>query len=332
MIVGLSAITSSPAEQPRAQSRVATRWGAPEAAFAGLLALGALLVLVETRGLSFFADEWDFVVDRRGFSAHVLLSPHGPHLVFVPILIYKVLLGVFGASSYLAFRVLAAFDIVLLGFVLGLISRHYWGKWWGLAPVLLLVTLGPGGISLLWPFQTGYAISVAAGLITLVALTRTGRAADAIACGALIVSLASGSQGIGFIIGAALMLVLRGDWRRRWWVVGIPAALYALWYLKYGRQASESELSLWTTSLVYCMQALSVTIAGVLGLSSVSSVTGLLDPTFGVPLALAALARSSSGFRAAGGLHRCSGRWQRHRRAVVRRFAVEHACDRAPAT
>ncbi len=210
--------------------------------------------------------------------------------MLVPILIYKLLLALFGASSYLPFRMLAAFDLVLLAVVLGIICRRAWGKWWGLAPVLLLVTLGPGGVSLLWPFQTGFAIAIAAGLVALVALSRDGLRADLVACGALLISVASVSEGIGFLAGAAAIIVIRGDWRRRAWIVVVPAFLYGLWYLKYGQQASESQLSLWSTSLVYTMDALGATIAGVLGLSSVSPQTGVLDLTFGPPLALAAVA------------------------------------------
>jgi hypothetical protein len=263
---------------------------APDVAFAGLLALGAALVLLETRGLSFFADEWDFLLDRRGMSLDVLLRPHGPHLSLIPILVYKALLQLFGASSYLPFRLLAAVDLVLLALTLGLVTRARWGKWWGLAPVLLLVTLGPGGASLLSPFQVGYAVSVSAGLVALVAVARRDFRGDLIACLALLVSLASASQGIGFLVGTAVMLGLAGDRRRRAWLVVLPAALYAVWYLKYGHQASETQLALWKTSLSYAAQSLSATFAPLLGLSSVSPQTGLLDITFGVPPALAGIA------------------------------------------
>lgn len=271
-------------------ARVRTHLDAADAAFGLLLLLGAGLVLHYTRGLSFFGDDWDFVLRRRGLSASVLLKPHGPHLSLVPILIYKVLLKVFGAGSYLPFRLLAVFDLLGLAVVLGWVGRARWGKWWGLAPVLLLVTLGPGGTSLLWSFQSGYAIALAAGIVALISAGRDGRQADLLTCGALIVSLASGSQGIGFVVGAAVIILPRRDWRHRLWVVAVPIVLYGLWYLRYGQQVSETHLSLWTTSLSYELQSLSATLAPLLGLSSVSPQTGLLDATFGVPLALAAIA------------------------------------------
>jgi hypothetical protein len=261
-------------------------WAA-DVAFAAVLALGVAIVLYETRGLSFSGDEWDFVLERRGLSANVLLRPHGPHLVLIPILIYKVVLQLFGGRSYLPFRLLAGFDIAFVGFAIGLACRSRWGRWWGLAPVLLFVTLGPGAITLLLPFQVGYSIAVATGILGLLALQRRWPHAEAICCLALLVSLGSGSQGVGFLVGAAVMLVIGGDWRRRSWVVLIPAILYALWYAKYGHQYSETHLSLWTTSLRYTFDGLSATAAGVVGLTSVGATTGVLDLTYGVPLAVA---------------------------------------------
>ncbi|MHB8689703.1 MAG: hypothetical protein ACYDHH_00515 [Solirubrobacteraceae bacterium] len=258
-----------------------------DAAFAGLLVLGAVLILAFTRGLSLFADDWEIVVHRPGLSPGALLTPHGPHLSLIPILIYKLLLHGFGGRSYLPFRLLSVFDLLLLATVLGLFARARWGRWWGLVPVALLVTMGPGGESLLWSFQCGYAIAVAAGFVALLNINRGGRRSDLLACGALIVSLASASQGIGLTAGAAVMLALRPGWNRRAWIVLVPAALYALWYLRYGHQYSESQLSLWTTSLSYEVQSLSATLGPVFGLGTVSAAG--VDTTYGAPLALAAL-------------------------------------------
>jgi hypothetical protein len=263
---------------------------APEVAFAALLLLGAVIVFYEARGFSFYFDDWEFVLHRRGVTANVLLSPHGPHLVLAPILIYKVLLKVFGGSSFLPFRFLVAFDMIVMALVLGIACRRAWGRWWGLAPVLLLVTLGSGAWSLLWSFQVGFALANAGGLVALLALTADGGWANAIACGALILSLASGSQGVGYLVGAAVLIVLRGETRRRAWVVVIPAVLYAVWYLKYGQQGSETELALWRHAVPNTMISFSSTISGLLGLGSPSSaLPPQLSPDFGEPLALAAI-------------------------------------------
>jgi hypothetical protein len=260
-------------------------------AFTALLALGAAIVLYETRGFTFYFDDWDFVLHRPGLSATALLAPHGPHLVLVPIVVYKILLSVFGGSSFLPFRLLAALSLVATALVLGIVCRRVWGRWWGLAPVLLLVTLGSGAWTLLWSFQIGYAVANSAGLLALFVLSLDRRHANAIGCGLLILSLASGSQGIGYLVGAAVILLLGKDWRRRAWVVLVPAVLYGLWYVKYGQQGSETSLSMWRGTLPYGATIFSSTISGLLGLGSPSSdLPPQLDPSFGEPIALAAIA------------------------------------------
>ena len=124
------------------------RLEAPELAFGLLLLLGAEIVLARTRGLSFYADDWDFVLDRRGMSPSMLLRPHGPHLSLVPIPHLQ------GAAAHLrrglepALPATFGFDLLLLAGLLGVVvARARWGRWWSLAPVLLLVTLGQGGAS-----------------------------------------------------------------------------------------------------------------------------------------------------------------------------------------
>ena len=40
-----------------------------------------------SRDLTFFLDEWDFLLHRRGFAADVLLDPHNEHIAVLPIAI-----------------------------------------------------------------------------------------------------------------------------------------------------------------------------------------------------------------------------------------------------
>jgi len=66
-----------------------------------------LLVLLGTR-LTFFSDDWYFLLQRPGLSAHagidVVLAPHNSNLVAVDVVIYKALVGAFGLRSQLPFR------------------------------------------------------------------------------------------------------------------------------------------------------------------------------------------------------------------------------------
>jgi hypothetical protein len=106
---------------------------------------------------------------------------------------------------------------------------------------------------------------------------------------ALCVSLASASQGVAALAGAALIIGLGRDRRRRLWVIVIPAILYGLWYLHWGRSASDTHLALWTQLLPYTFRALSTTAAALVGLARPDPTGNAapLDHSLGVPLAFA---------------------------------------------
>src|SRR5205807_840348 len=77
------------------------------------LALGILLlesgalIAYETRGTTFWADEWLWILLRRGSSVATFLNPHNEHLSLVPIVIYKLLFATVGLHSYWPYRAVA---------------------------------------------------------------------------------------------------------------------------------------------------------------------------------------------------------------------------------
>ena len=62
-------------------------------------------LLRQGSGLTFFFDEWDFVLNRS-FSLHDLLRPHNGHLSLLPVLAYDVMRKIFGLSFYVPYQVL----------------------------------------------------------------------------------------------------------------------------------------------------------------------------------------------------------------------------------
>src|ERR1700694_3846287 len=61
---------------------------------------------------------------------------------------------------------------------------------------------------------------------------RADRAGALAACGLLAVSIASSGVGVAIALGLAVEVL----WSRRWreaWIVGVPIALYALWWIGY---------------------------------------------------------------------------------------------------
>ena len=53
----------------------------PRAALVVALAASGILLLVWLSHLSFFGDDWDPLLYRRGFSLDVLLRPHAEHIL-----------------------------------------------------------------------------------------------------------------------------------------------------------------------------------------------------------------------------------------------------------
>jgi hypothetical protein len=212
------------------------RWLVPAALVAALVAAAAFIYAHGTH-LSFYVDEWAFLIDRRGHSPAVFLDPDNGHLVAVPILIYKLLFALFGAGSYVPFRALALGFQLASATLLFVLLRRRVGDGIALAGTILLLFLGPAWEPIISPVSIITLSSLVTGLGMLVLLDGRRRRTDALACLLLAVSLASFSYGPAFAVAAAVQIALEPGARRRAWVVLIPVALYALWLIGYEHSA-----------------------------------------------------------------------------------------------
>src|SRR5262245_56489806 len=84
--------------------RTLSRVEASTLALGGFLVLGAALYYVAGRGLSFFFDEWTFILQRQPNSADAFLAGHNGHLSLVPVLVYKALWSTVGLRHYGPYR------------------------------------------------------------------------------------------------------------------------------------------------------------------------------------------------------------------------------------
>jgi hypothetical protein len=213
---------------------------APALLLAAALAVAAAMTLVLTSQLTFLQDTWEYLMTRRDPSVEVLFHPHNEHLVLFPVLIEEGLLRLFGMTSATPeYVVLTAF---LLGTALLLyvyVKRRV-GPWLALFATVLVLCLGPAWEVLLWPFEISFAGPVFFGLAMLLALEREDRLGDALACLCLIAALGFSGLGIPMLAAAAVAVLIGGreTWLRRAYVVAIPAALFAAWYLKWGHEAA----------------------------------------------------------------------------------------------
>ena len=215
-------------------------------ALAVLLAAVAFLMVYLTRGLTFNLDEWIVVTERRGPGAPSLLAPHNEHLSVLIIATFIALLKLGGLDSITLMMVPLIALQLALGVLLFVIARARVGAGVAVAVAAFALLSGLAYENFLIPGQAGQMASIVAGVAAFLVLDRPpSQRDDRLLCGLLIVALCSSGLGIPIVVGVAVELLLTAEGRRRLWVVGVPFALYVLWYLVYGtNRAAVDELSI----------------------------------------------------------------------------------------
>jgi hypothetical protein len=218
--------------------------------------------------LTFWRDEWAFLLHRGGFSPDVFLEPHYEHIAVAPIVVYKGLLALFGMDSPTPFQVVAVATFLLTVALLFVYLRRRVSAWLALAGVLPILFFGSSWDDLLWPFQIGYFGSMAAGIGALLALDREDRAGDLWACALLVVALSFSSVGVPFAVAGAVHVLTGADVRRRAYVAAVPIALYALWWLGWGHEAeNRASLDTLLASPAFVFDGFASNLSSLLGLA-----------------------------------------------------------------
>ena len=198
------------------------------------MAAAAVLLAYWSRGLWFSTDDLDYATRLANDSlGHALLyPPSNKYLIAVPLLFYKATFEVFGIDTYVPERVVGLGLVLLSAGLLFALLRKRVGDLAAVPPVLLMLFFGAGWEAVLTPVRIPSQFALVAGLGTLLALERRDLRGDLAAMVLLAVSLASHPVGISFAAAATVMIVLRSreGWRALW-VVAVPGALFAVWWL-----------------------------------------------------------------------------------------------------
>jgi hypothetical protein len=205
------------------------------------MAISGVLLIAWQSHLTFVADDWDLLIQRRGLSPHVFLDPHARHIIITPAAIYKAIEATLGMDSLTPFAVVATGLFLVSVALLFVYLRTRVGEWVALIAVIPILFMGTAYEDLLTPFQMGYFGSMVFGLGALLALQRADARGDAIACVLLIASLTFSEVAVPFLAAAAVAIALDRGPLYRAYVVATPALFYAAWYA--GWEAGPNSLS-----------------------------------------------------------------------------------------
>jgi hypothetical protein len=262
---------------------------APTLLLAGALASAAVLTLVLTSKVTFYADTWDILINRRDLTVDSLLKPHNEHLIAIPVLLEQLILRVFGMSSALPEYVLLTAFLLATAVLLYVYVKRRVGPWLALFAAVLVLFLGPAWEVILSPFEIAFCGPILCGLAMLLALEREDRAGDVAACAFLTLGLGFSSLGVPFVVAAAVAVLLgpRETWRRRAFVFVIPALVFCAWYVGWGHDA-ESHIGLRNVLAAprYVADTIAVALGGLFGLGTAPE-GGSIDPVWGRALLIA---------------------------------------------
>jgi hypothetical protein len=238
-------------------SRARIRFAGPERDRADLafwiaVPLCLLLLLVLNRHQWFRGDEFDFIVNRRrlwgaGAYADTLFLPHNEHWSTGPLVAYLGLFRLFRFSTYVPYLVLVS--VVHVTFALALravLLRAGYVRWLANASTIAVLLLGSAMENIGWAFQFGFLGGVALGMVALVLSDHDGPLdrRDVLGVALLIASLTFSGTALTMLATVAINAL----WHRRWPTLAaygaLPAALYGLWYLGWGRTASRLPVDL----------------------------------------------------------------------------------------
>ncbi len=191
-----------------------------------LLCVGAFVYELRiTRESWWYLDDWSGIQQSSAISQ--LLKPYNGSLILVSLLIYRVLLEVFG-FDYTPFRVIGLLCLVGVPASYFFTTRRQFGA--ALAALLALPLLWFGKYVSLFPADLNHNLALICAIVCAAALNH-GRRADIVLFVALAVAFASSGEGVA--IAAACLIhsaCLRAP-LRRWIAIVIPTLLWVVWWI-----------------------------------------------------------------------------------------------------
>jgi len=201
------------------------------------------VLLSQTEHLQFFHDDWYFVtVSPQDLSAY--FAPSNGHWSTVPIIVYRLLLGVFGLATHVPEQVLMLVEHLAVVALVFRIARRRSGDLLAAAAALLVLVMGFGSDDFVYCCSGQFAASVMFGLLALDLLDQSPVAwRTLLTSGALVLSLAASGMGVAFVVAALVQAGLRRD------PLGIAAAslpllIFVAWFRLLDQSGADTAVPL----------------------------------------------------------------------------------------
>ena len=211
---------------------------APIFALAAVSVLAGIWFLVLTEGEYFFSDEWSRFSFFPNASLEWALHGTNGHLIFLNVLLYRAVLEVFGAGSYLPFRVICLALQISVVWLLFLYLRPRVNGWLIVACASPLLFLGSAWVVTASAYGIVILTPIVLGLGAMLAADRRQPWFDLLASFLLVCALLSHSGALPFLTGVAVLVLIRDrSWSSRIWIVA-PALLFFLAWSVWTRALS----------------------------------------------------------------------------------------------
>jgi hypothetical protein len=203
-----------------------------------VLSAAAALILWAGREVAVIGDMWPWVFGVVHPSAETFVRAYNGHLLATTWGLYYGLLATFGLPEYWVYRVVALLFHLAVVVLVYLLARRRVGPWGALLPAAAIAFLGTGSDVFLSGLNVGIAAATVACLAALAVLDRHTRGSDIMACGLLIVGLASFTSAVAWTAGVYAEVLWQRDRWRRIWVALVPTVLYVTWWGIWGGSGS----------------------------------------------------------------------------------------------
>ena len=204
--------------------------------------IGILLLAWIARDQWFVRDDWAFIFTRqrlyevRGLD-DLLLEPQDGHWMTWPILVFRMLHGVFGTGSYLPFLI-----VLWITHIGAVVLARVWmtrlgvTAWISTLMTIVLLVFGAGWENLMFAIQIVYNFSLLAFLGQSLLVDHDGPVdrRDWIGAGISLIGVSSSGFGPFFAFGVGLMLALRRRWKAAAIAVVPQAVAWCWWWLTWG--------------------------------------------------------------------------------------------------